>query len=124
MPSRAYTSFLPISGNNLFCGAQLRVNALSGLYLISTSGMGKVIRTSNCVSMPSRAYASFLLEEIGFSKEVPNCVSMPSRAGTSFLRAIRNFVSSFSNIVVSMPSRAGTSFLRDLKRYVDMATKL
>ena len=40
---------------------QYGVNALSGLYLISTISAQCCIITSNVVSMPSRAYTSFLL---------------------------------------------------------------
>ena len=59
MPSRAYTSFLQ-KKNWIICQLLMSVNALSGLYLIST-----VIITTNMtqldrVSMPSRAYTSFL----------------------------------------------------------------
>ena len=61
MPSRAYTSFL--QGMNMLPKiiTDASVNALSGLYLIST----RIQRWSrvyiNTVSMPSRAYTSFLL---------------------------------------------------------------
>ena len=63
------------------------VNALSGLYLISTRiRILESWRLQN-VSMPSRAYTSFLHGEKGFKKFVKFLfVSMPSRAYTSFLR--------------------------------------
>ena len=41
----------------------MRVNALSGLYLISTLMTMQMIQMAGiCVSMPSRAYTSFLHE--------------------------------------------------------------
>ena len=59
MPSRAYTSFLQIE-----VGPDVKyiigVNALSGLYLISTSLEDFLEATKEIVSMPSRAYTSFL----------------------------------------------------------------
>ena len=62
------------------------VNALSGLYLISTC---TICRTHHpihrCVSMPSRAYTSFLLKAEIRRACVDYPVSMPSRAYTSFL---------------------------------------
>ena len=58
----------------------------SGLYIISTDEFEEQMEKIKCVSMPSRAYTSFLQlsceEDTGIS--VP--VSMPSRAYTSFLR--------------------------------------
>ena len=60
MPSRAYTSFLPYDEGSGFRKG-IGVNALSGLYLISTISAQCCIITSNVVSMPSRAYTSFLL---------------------------------------------------------------
>ena len=82
MPSRAYTSFLPLpkwmievlfkcvnalSGLYLIStvttiqlvGPMHRVNALSGLYLISTL-LNFTVHRHKYVSMPSRAYTSFL----------------------------------------------------------------
>ena len=57
----------------------------SGLYIISTDEFEEQMEKIKCVSMPSRAYTSFLQlsceEDTGIS--VP--VSMPSRAYTSFL---------------------------------------
>ena len=60
MPSRAYTSFLRRS--SLWMWVYRRcVNALSGLYLISTIKTGYLQEKSLVhVSMPSRAYTSFL----------------------------------------------------------------
>ena len=62
------------------------------------------------VSMPSRAYTSFLRCCTVDPIRVINCVSMPSRAYTSFLRGI--WQSNDTLCTVSMPSRAYTSFLR------------
>ena len=59
MPSRAYTSFLPVSHLSLL--------------------------EKNGVSMPSRAYTSFLHAEGGSGSPERRFVSMPSRAYTSFL---------------------------------------
>ena len=71
MPSRAYTSFLRTilrsSKDNLIH----RVNALSGLYLISTlKSLARLVTQAN-VSMPSRAYTSFLrypFKNLGFMR--------------------------------------------------------
>ena len=86
MPSRAYTPFLrritpcffnqcvrvnalsglyPISTmilSHTFIIMNPRVNALSGLYPISTENTDTRIKTALSVSMPSRAYTPFLLE--------------------------------------------------------------
>ena len=62
------------------------VNALSGLYLISTRNGRMVIRSYH-VSMPSRAYTSFLPERSLMMTSYDLIVSMPSRAYTSFLRS-------------------------------------
>ena len=62
------------------------VNALSGLYLISTPYMLYVQDNILNVSMPSRAYTSFLQDGYINLYAARNAVSMPSRAYTSFLR--------------------------------------
>ena len=63
------------------------VNVLSGLYLISTRDREILERHYfDAVSMPSRAYTSFLREEINNAFGGGIFVSMPSRAYTSFLR--------------------------------------
>ena len=86
MPSRAYTSFLhrlSLVKLHLLTG----VNALSGLYLISTvQCLHSTIAIIYIVSMPSRAYTSFLLSECCYGTRGNDPVSMPSRAYTSFLR--------------------------------------
>ena len=87
------------------------VNALSGLYLISTCTDVDVLDTDESVSMPSRAYTSFLHLSNMESYLSHHFVSMPSRAYTSFLLESvgrRNII----RRIVSMPSRAYTSFLR------------
>ena len=96
MPSRAYTSFLQrmcrfsnileldrvnaLSGLYLISTAandntdsmyMTCVNALSGLYLISTPLNTHMIMMDRYVSMPSRAYTSFLLypfKNLGFMR--------------------------------------------------------
>ena len=77
MPSRAYTSFLH-NGDCLRCwSAYNSVNALSGLYFISTSGISDGVKVEDLVSMPSRAYTSFLLL---ISLELPGVVSQSVNA--------------------------------------------
>ena len=61
------------------------VNALSGLYLISTAAQGQTKSDEKKVSMPSRAYTSFLPMEFMLDLNNDGTVSMPSRAYTSFL---------------------------------------
>ena len=57
----------------------------SGLYIISTDEFEEQMEKIKCVSMPSRAYTSFL-HAIGLnSNSGILTVSMPSRAYTSFL---------------------------------------
>ena len=69
MPSRAYTSFLRKPGKDDYVIRKC-VNALSGLYLISTGAMFAFNgRHYLYVSMPSRAYTSFLrylFKNLGF----------------------------------------------------------
>ena len=88
------------------------VNALSGLYLISTKRKpGKEDLCPSLVSMPSRAYTSFLRYPLDLSRTPRQLkVSMPSRAYTSFL--LYDITCKDPNKgYVSMPSRAYTSFL-------------
>ena len=63
------------------------------------------------VSMPSRAYTSFLHDKYGMQVRGKHLVSMPSRAYTSFLLQAKLYLGSCIQ-PVSMPSRAYTSFLR------------
>ena len=83
----------------------------SGLYIISTDEFEEQMEKIKCVSMPSRAYTSFL-HAIGLdSNSGILTVSMPSRAYTSFLQLSCEEDTGIS-VPVSMPSRAYTSFLR------------
>ena len=101
----AYTSFLhtstannvstPSSGLYLIstfldglvnCYRERCVNALSGLYLISTTDAFNEICNLVVVSMPSRAYTSFLRKAHEIRPVYNILVSMPSRAYISFLR--------------------------------------
>ena len=61
---------------------------LSGLYLISTDDakIKNKYKMGFEVSMPSRAYTSFLRHTAGTDPYIFTLVSMPSRAYTSFLR--------------------------------------
>ena len=82
----------------------------SGLYIISTDEFEEQMEKIKCVSMPSRAYTSFL-HAIGLdSNSGILTVSMPSRAYTSFLQLSCEEDTGIS-VPVSMPSRAYTSFL-------------
>ena len=70
MPSRAYTSFLLQCFNSSKSRSEC-VNALSGLYLISTDLIKYAEYLYDCVSMPSRAYTSFLrypFKNLGFMR--------------------------------------------------------
>ena len=72
MPSRAYTSFLPWDKKDSFDDDDMEgVNALSGLYLISTKYLKFPRMKKMIVSMPSRAYTSFLrypFKNLGFMR--------------------------------------------------------
>ena len=94
------------------------VNALSGLYLISTANSRSSQSRIHLVSMPSRAYTSFLLEKKMNTVLDSWNVSMPSRAYTSFLQ-YRNMYNLCVERKVSMPSRAYTSFLRSPFKNLD-----
>ena len=62
------------------------------------------------MSMPSRAYTSFLRNRRINTYRRFRCVSMPSQASTSLLRNVR--IHGIPRIlIVSMPSRASTSLL-------------
>ena len=88
---------------------RIRFNALSGLSCYDM--VRKLNAAISKVSMPSRAYTSFLLIiELGYITYI-TLVSMPSRAYTSFLHA-RMCPTMETAFAVSMPSRAYTSFLR------------
>ena len=87
MPSRAYTSFL--QGMNMLPKiiTDASVNALSGLYLISTRIKGdykwKERLTCQC---PLGLIPHFYMTVPDVAIKVGESVSMPSRAYTSFLR--------------------------------------
>ena len=72
MPSRAYTSFLPDYISDAISLGLKGFNALSGLYLISTLTSRRYRkRMIRSVSMPSRAYTSFLrypFKNLGFMR--------------------------------------------------------
>ena len=71
MPSRAYTSFLHDDRIDIKRDDLSRVNALSGLYLISTEYLKARSDLYVIVSMPSRAYTSFLrypFKNLGFMR--------------------------------------------------------
>ena len=69
------------------CYRERCVNALSGLYLISTTDAFNEICNLVVVSMPSRAYTSFLLTmKFKTTHKLKEHASMPSWAYTSFLR--------------------------------------
>ena len=71
------------------CYRERCVNALSGLYLISTTDAFNEICNLVVVSMPSRAYTSFLLTmKFKTTHKLKEHASMPSRAYTSFLQSI------------------------------------
>ena len=85
---------------------------ISGLYLISTIRPESKRRAfQSKVSMPSRAYTSFLQNLKFTQRHCGDLVSMPSRAYTSFLHIVEATILRAKHCV-SMPSRAYTSFLR------------
>ena len=88
--SRSFIIFLVTNTNTL----------LSGLYLISTRTIENLLEQGYTVSMPSRAYTSFLLDpdiQFGF---VESYMSMPSRAYTSFLpQAVATYLLTFTTSV-------------------------
>ena len=111
MPSRAYTSFLPFESARRFLHRVSCVNALSGLYLISTVWNPTFAAESikcqcplgliphfyemfflcffceeRCVNALSGLYLISTVKLYENIHSTPHCVSMPSRAYTSFLR--------------------------------------
>ena len=101
----------------------LSVNALSGLYLISTHSKATEKQSYELVSMPSRAYTSFLREANSasfsferdrgrFIRQSFSLVGVNALSGLYLIstRIIRYFLTVYWK--VSMPSRAYTSFLR------------
>ena len=70
-------------------------------------------RRIRLVSMPSRAYTSFLLRHAYWYGVTYYYVSMPSRAYTSFLHSAGDYQKVADEQSVSMPSRTDISFLRE-----------
>ena len=100
MPSRAYTSFL--RGDEAYCRLlnSPGVNALSGLYIISTFKPPNPngVNIDIGVNALSGLYI-ISTEETKMSKEAKNSVSMPSQAYTSFLHKKLNiFVSTVNSV--------------------------
>ena len=90
------------------------VNALSGLYLISTKRKpGKEDLCPSLVSMPSRAYTSFLQrgECIDVMHDDLRCQCPLGLIPHFYTKLFMLYLES-SRSIVSMPSRAYTSFLR------------
>ena len=100
MPSRAYTSFL--RGDEAYCRLlnSPGVNALSGLYIISTFKPPNPNGVN--IDIGVNALSSLYIistEETKMSKEAKNSVSMPSQAYTSFLHKKLNiFVSTVNSV--------------------------
>ena len=136
MPSRAYTSFLLHHCDIHISSICMCVNALSGLYFISTSRpLVLLLRRRKSVSMPSRAYTSFLLQETckeGSNQKkcqcplglIPHFYTVTLEVSSSELLVCQcplGLIPHFYTIncvwrrripvCVSMPSRAYTSFL-------------
>ena len=85
MPSRAYTSFLLVSNVVLPKHHDQCVNALSGLYLISTLTKRVTNVYTYCVCQcPLGLIPHFYINEL-ICRQSEKSVSMPSRAYTSFL---------------------------------------
>ena len=107
-------SFLPLHGEIWQWEIIYRVNALSGLYLISTNqALLRGCLAGWSVSMPSRASTSFdTIRHFSHicSHSVDGAWYVCWRASTSFLR-YSNYEYPNWRAFVSMPSRASTSFL-------------
>ena len=97
--STNYLSFLRCESPSTFLGTCLSYHSFiiflvtntntlfSGLYLISTPDTAaEQIYLTKYVSMPSRAYTSFLPYIYYYTSSLEDFVSMPSRAYTSFLQ--------------------------------------
>ena len=111
MPSRAYISFLLITNVCSEAYTPFGVNALSGLYLISTTEIGSCrICCGFCVNALSGLYL-ISTRVYAYWTEFTIMVSMPSRAYISFLHPYE-LTKHRHGARVSMPSRAYISFLR------------
>ena len=132
--------------NLMYKQGDMSVNALTGLCLISTTMLDCIMSNTDIVSMPSRAYASFLHIDAFWSSydnskecqcphglmphfyqthgkhllHVSCYVSMPSRAYASFLLRMRTYGIREQEHTVSMPSRAYASFLRTNPRLLGL----
>ena len=109
MPSRAYTSFLPDNYRDCY-HPLICVNALSGLYLISTRRILESCYQISPVSMPSRAYTSFLQNATIWKMRSTGLCQCPLGLIPHFY--YRKQMHQLHRSPVSMPSRAYTSFLR------------
>ena len=108
--SRADISFLPKGCELAISSDYYGVNALSGLYLISTIAISSTFWfLQKGVNALSGLYLISTGEKHNFARPW-SMVSMPSRAYTSFLRLY--YYHLYQKCIVSMPSRAYTSFLR------------
>ena len=87
MPSRAYTSFLHIRLFMIVWQRRMGVNALSGLYLISTwcNNTNRICSINKC-QCPLGLIPHFYERNPMLYKTTECFVSMPSRAYTSFLQ--------------------------------------
>ena len=97
MPSRAYTSFLQKSIQEILANHPDGVNALSGLYLISTGYSGKTGAVA---------------------------IGVNALSGLYLISTTRNYIPKTWVRLVSMPSRAYTSFLLILTMYASMSVYL
>ena len=84
---------------------------LSGLYLISTMVQGESTLVYAVCQCPLGLIPHFYVFSLLCTRGDPSIVSIPSRAYTSFLRGYNSY-SRRNSTIVSMPSRAYTSFLR------------
>ena len=137
MPSRAYTSFLRAYIETISQPLRKRVNALSGLYLISTMQRYDLpLKREWIVSMPSRAYTSFLrrsrssrLQQMvmcqcplglipHFYSSISHSLRLHQVQRVNALSGLYLISTVFCTngpkifVFVSMPSRAYTSFLQ------------
>ena len=115
MPSRAYTSLLLPMVDPAATHDDIRVNALTGLYLIATRCiMSFHSRSVMTVSMPSRAYTSLLQYSGSASQMATQSVSMPSRAYTSLLPRRRSIMT--RQRIYSVNALTGLYLIATLRR--------
>ena len=111
MPSRAYTSFL-LKKSTTHSAAEYCVNALSGLYLIST----QYLSVSSIISMvwcqcPLGLIPHFYVRDASLMDQPYYMCQCPLGLIPHFYR-IKGGILIWNFQLVSMPSRAYTSFLR------------